>query len=285
MKEPIYSEVGGKSTMEAALKVFVYVGVGLLLLALNTWYVTRVKEAIGRSEMPRVIAPFQIVGKSDDGDKLGKVLAYMLRARLGKIREEMASSYKSLEDARDLRDIKPAINPIVPAQKTIASDVDSGPVLPDAVFEPLNLNMTVSGVEVGGILSWLHRWLTEDEALVVSVSYNGDKAIASGNISTTGASILWVDTTGKDDVEMIADVAYAITQKRFADRYNEVEALTPKEFRILLTSLHTAAKLNRQAAFGRASGQPYKELFTQLNELAKQVPKWPLLIRLTATTA
>lgn len=271
--------------MEAAFRVIIYVAVGLLLIALNIWYLGRVKEALTGSDMPLVIAPFQIVGKSDDNGKFGTVLAYMLRARLGKIREEMASSYRSLEEAKSLKLIRPLSNPIVPVQKPDLAYLENEPPLPNEVFQPLNLNMSVSGVEVGGVVSWLHRWLTEEKSLIVSVSYHGDRAIASGNISTSGKGILWVESVGTDDDEMIADVAYAITQKRFAERYQEVEALTPKEFRVLLTGLHKAAELNHQAALGRASDRPYQELLTQLEELIKQVPKWRLLVRLTAEIA
>lgn len=270
--------------MEIALRVIAYVAVGLGLLALNLWYVIRVKEAIYGSNVPRVIAPFKIIGKTDDG-KLGTVMAYMLRARLSKIRDEMASSSRSLEEARSLKLTTPVNDPIVPAQRADINSLEKDIPLPDEIFTPLNLNMSVSGVEVGGILSWLHRWLTEDQALIVSVSYNGDKAVASGNISTTGAGILWVETVGNDDVEMIADVAYAITQKRFAERYEQVNALTPKEFRTLLTSLHKTAELNQQAALGRASGKPYEALLGELENLIKQVPNWQTLTRLTAATA
>jgi len=49
------------------------------------------------------------------------------------------------------------------------------PSLPERLFAPVSINMTVGEVEVGGILSWAQRALSRDETLQVAVQYDGDR--------------------------------------------------------------------------------------------------------------
>jgi len=266
--------------MDAMIKILLYVAIGFLLLTANIWYLKSIGSTIW-PRTPRVIAPFQIVGKSDEGGKLGIVLASMLKARLGRIREEMEASARSLEDAKSIE----VNQEIVPGVFRISKQPMEPIPLPNEVFQPLNLNMSVGGVEVGGILSWLQRRLTQDDALSFSAHYSGDKAIVSGSLDSAGSKTLWIGTSGSNDDELVADIAYAITQKRFSERYAEVEALTTKEFQSLLTILHNAAELNRQTVLGRTTGAGYDDLLTGIQKLLEKMPNWKLLVRLTAEIA
>ena len=236
--------------MDAIIKVCLYLLVGLALLTVNVWFVRNVYYAL-LEQAAVVIAPFQVVGKDDAEGKLGTALATMLVARLGRIREEMKASALALRAARQ-REGQPVI------QTLDAPEPASGWV-PERLFAPLDLKMTVGGVEVGGLIAWIHRTLSRDSILQVAVHYDGDRAIAVTSVGGSGDQSLWISTRGSND-EIISDVAYALTHRQFARHIPEVEALEAGEFKTLLSTLHKVAELDRQVARGRAAPQAYTEL-------------------------
>jgi hypothetical protein len=265
--------------MESLIRFLVFAATGLLLLAANYWYITRLIGMVIGVGAPRVIAPLQVIGKGDDGGKLGNALASMLKARLGRIREEMKSSQRSLEEA------KTSGSSQAPTMLQVSQRPLEPIELPNNIFKPLDLTMSVAGVELGGVLSWIQRWTSEEQTLLFTIHYQGEKATVAGNLDAYGAQTLWVETAGANDDELVGDIAYAITQSRFAKQYPQVAALTTKEFQTLLTSLHQAAEIDKQAALGRVTGKVYDELLTKVEDIVSKMPKWRSLTRLAAQLA
>lgn len=262
--------------MDVTIKALVYLIVGLTLLTINLWFFRAVLHTYVASHEPLVIAPFQVIGKDDAGGKLGATLASMLLARLGKIRQEMESSARALATARE--------GPAAPAIQTLDVPQQTPLSVPERLFAPLNITMTVGGVEVGGMISWVHRMLSRDSMLQISLHYEGDRAIAVTTVGGTGDRSLWIETKGGHD-EVIADIAYALTHREFARTIHEVGALEVGEFKMLLSTLHKAGELNRQVAQGRAAQKTYEGLLPALEGLIEKAPRWRALVHFAAGIA
>jgi hypothetical protein len=261
--------------MDTLIKILLYLLVGLGLLTVNLWFARAVYHAL-LEQPPMVIAPFHVVGKDDAGGRLGVTLATMLLARLGRIREEMKSSYRALQAARQRQG-----QPVV--QTLDVPDPDPGWV-PERLFAPLDLKMTVAGVEVGGLIAWIHSALSRDSLLQVAVYYDGERAVATTHMGGSGEQSLWILAKGSDE-EIVTDIAYALTHGQFARRMPEVTALERGEFKTLLSTLHRVAEVNRQVARGQAPQQVYTELLPPLEGLVKKAPSWRDLVRLTGGVA
>lgn len=262
--------------MDAIIKALLYVILFLALVTINVWFVRAVSQAYLRENRPLVIAPFQVIGKDDAAGRQGTALASMLLARLARIRQEMEASETALR-MRPEREVAPTI-------QTLEVSEQAPLTVPERLFAPLNINMTVGGVEVGGILSWAQRALSRDEMLQVAVQYEADRAIAVTHVDGSSRYSLWIESRGSSE-QVVSDIAYALTQREFARRIAEVEALDAAEFRILLSTLHRAAELNRQVARGRAARESYASLLPQLEGLTDKAPRWKALVRLAAEIA
>jgi hypothetical protein len=136
--------------MEANLGVAAYLGLGLLLVSANVWYVQTIVRTFQRPAMPQLIQPFQVIGKADESGKLGLALAHLLQGSLGRIRGE---AYRSLEQVT--RTVDSPTEAILTDGITLPTKPDDPISLPSEVFAPLTLTMNVAGVEVGSLVSWL----------------------------------------------------------------------------------------------------------------------------------
>ncbi len=264
--------------MNFLVKVASYLAVGCIILALNVWFINRARNAFFSRRLPSVIAPFEIVGQEDKEGVKGSAFARLLRAQLNRIQDEIAASNRALDAARGPLVVAQGAQEDLPRVKLIE--------LPSRVFEPVNVEMRVGGVEVGGVLSWLHNFISEDDALRITIYYENEQATAVGSIDRGGKNSLWIDRTGSSDRKLIRDVAYSITHRVLADRQSEMGALKREEFERLLTTLRELANLNRQIALGRRPAtESYARHLRELQKLVDQTPQWKELIRLTAQTA
>lgn len=261
--------------MDAVFKALVYVILSLVAITANIWLIRSIKNAYFGESPPYVIAPFQVIGKDDSGGKLGSALASMLLARLARIRQEMEASVLALQAARDLQG-EQRIQTVEHSQKPSLS-------VPEKLFAPVNVNVTVGGVEVGGIISWINRALVQDNILQVSLQFDEGKIIAVTHGRSAGDA-LWIETTASQE-QAVTDIAYALTQQQFSRRISEVEALNTLEFQLLLSTLQKVAELDRQVALGRSPGEAYKQLLANLEGLLEKAPRWKALIRLVAEIA
>lgn len=257
------------------MRVLVLVAIGVFLLAANFVFVRAVINALFGANTPTAIAPFQVIGANAADEKLGTVMAHLLRARLGRIRQEIESSQRSLAD-NSLTGAPGAVGPTDQRATVIA--------IPNKVFEPLDVDLSVAGVEVGGVLSWIHGLLAQDRMMRLVVELHGDRATVVGNIDTHGGDPIYLETTAETSA-IVTDIAYTLMQREMSNRIPEVSALEFGEFRTLVSTLHEVANLNRGAALGRVSVGGYAEPLGQLAELAEKTPRWRSLVHLTAQVA
>lgn len=265
--------------METILRILVYVTAACSLCVVNVWFVSLVVQSLSSRAFPSTIAPVRVVGADDPAGKNGQALAAMLLARLGRIRGEITASFAQLN--------APAVA-IGPRPQQHTDPVVLS--LPERMLEPLELDMKIGGLEVGGLLSWIHGRLTTDNALLLSIESRNGYALASG-VWNQGKDSVWVEVSDSDTTKPIPNesiataVAYALTQKQFETRVPEIGALTNAEFQQLLSTLSSAAVLQRQVDLGRAAGSELQAVSTRIGPLVEKMPRWFELTLLAAKLA
>src|ERR1035437_2340604 len=175
--------------MDQLLRGTVYVCIGLVLLFCNLSYV-RALLAL-RSDrftiLPiRAVRTMSAEGKDTKASAAdGVALAQLLQARIQSIEKEMNSANEVL--------LSPPLR--VPnaseAQSGFAPDVISlisplDPVrLPTAVLSPTDVKIAVSGVEVGGWLTWVQSIMSEEQpsSYAVYLATGSEKKLAAANLS------------------------------------------------------------------------------------------------------
>ncbi|HTV17119.1 MAG TPA: S8/S53 family peptidase [Polyangiaceae bacterium] len=262
------------------IKLALYGSAGLLLLAANIWYCLSVRRLFDTKAVPDVIAPFQVIGKDDDG-RSGRALAQMLQGWLSKARDDVNASVKVLKQP-----LHPSIAHLR-ASATLAVG-GSEPAeawahdfrLPSA---PVALEMTVAGVEVGGFISWAHRTLSEERALEVVIQYHADGyATVTGNIELEPGRRLRLERAGPSEDDIVRDVSYAIAHQEFARHIPEAKPLSASEFQRLIDTLGKIAELNRTLT---ARADAWAAQLPALDELVTKMSDWVALLRLAAKVA
>jgi hypothetical protein len=166
--------------------------------------------------------------------------------------------------------------------------------LQTALFEPLNINVAVAGVEVGSVLAWIQRKMINTRTLNFTIYLEKDRALITGSLNAIDPrdNVLRIELSrdaGQEKIPLdrIADsVAYELTKRQLAkDPSNKIEVLDRDEFQTLLTVLTEAARLNRSVALGRPVQQQFTALFPKAEGLARQVPEWYQLNYLAASIA
>ena len=269
--------------MEAFLRVVVYLMLGTLLLAANYWFVRSLQTTLRGGEF--VVAPFLVAGQQDEDGKLGSMLAYMLQARLRLVQQELVAFQESgttVSIASPLPSRGTPIAGVLPLWAPRSVDI------PLTLLEPIDINVAVGGVDVGGVLPWLQRRLVRTRTLSFTVSYEGDKAMITANLDAIGGSkarSLWI-VSSTSPAEITTNIAYALLQRKLSeDPATRVEALSLEEFRVLLRSLSQIAELNRRAARAFSTKTEFASLFPSLEELALKASSWYELSYLSANVA
>lgn len=265
--------------MNYFIKVVSYIAAGCAILALNAWFIRRTINAFSPGRLPSIIAPFEIVGQEDKEGIKSSAFARLLLSELYRIQDEIATFNHALYGTSRSLVTDQGAYENSPRVKIIE--------LPRRVFEPVEVEMKVGGVEVGGVLSWLHKVVSEDDSLRISVYYEADKTTAVGSVNRGGTKRLWINRVGSsDEKKLIRGIAYDITYKLLVDRQPQIGALNREEFEQLLTTLGELVNLNRKIALGRRpTKKNYAMHFKTLHNLVEQTPRWKELIRITAQTA
>jgi C1A family cysteine protease len=258
----------------------------LILALVTVWYFRFCyQEITGRGEV--VIDPFTVLdgtGKADE--ELGKALALMLQSRLQSLTSE-------LEDAQSTL----MAEPIATSSKDAAriSNVrlfSSGPALQTDLLQPVDMKLSVAGVDVGGVFPWLQRWLSDRRTLHFSVHTVGNRVHVLGSVAPLGlkrgAIRLTID--GNDSVPtidvIIDSLAHEILRQWLSqDPANKLELLLSSEFEALSGCLTEVAAINRRANLGRPSQEEFADVLLRVEEISNNVPDWPELGYFTAWIA
>jgi hypothetical protein len=283
--------------IEVFFRVSFYLVVGIALLGACTWYVQSLYQSItGRGEV--VIAPFEVVG-SGDAKNRGTALAHMLHARLSEIERDIRIAQRELTGKHPQRPASARSSasnggapPATSSSADAAAPKDSiampqlltQPVeLRAGLLEPADINISVGGVQVGGVVAWMQRLVSQPRTLVFTLYESKEGAQLSGSLSSLGMREQGVRidlplSPGQDAVPMnriVEQAAYEIVRQRLAaDPSNRVEVLTGTEFQGLVEVLRDTAALNRRVALRRGALPEFQDVLGKVSRLADEVPEW-----------
>jgi hypothetical protein len=225
------------------------------------------------------LAPFHVAGKDDDG--LGVALTNMLAARLEGLQRELRSMREFLTTETSSDAGLTAI---------LAPDAIGAP---RAMFDPVNVDVSIGKVSVGGLVAWLQRWAVDTRTLRLTVYYDGDCAIVSGTLAPFGVTKvkdIWLETTAAAD-DIVKSTASALLQSRIVESESSserVRELQRGEFDELLGCLGQLAELRRRTLAredSQRTAELARETFDRLDPLARRFPQWPVLRQLTINVA
>src|ERR1700675_716367 len=158
-----------EGTIRVGLLVLVGLAIGLALL----WYLSILYQEM-RGSGQAVIDALDVV--EQDGkvnDDVGKPLAQMLQARLQALARELQNAQDGL--TRN------------PGSSTSTGGRFFGPLrgvqffdprigLQTALLQPIDLKLSVAGVDVGGLIPWLQRGFTNRRTLHFTIYKEGNEA-------------------------------------------------------------------------------------------------------------
>src|SRR6185369_6667043 len=79
------------------IKIALYIVVGLVLAIADILFVRRLRSEFNGTEvLPPMVAPFRVVGKAAEADRLGEVLAQMGVARANELKLEIDSAFAAV---------------------------------------------------------------------------------------------------------------------------------------------------------------------------------------------
>ncbi len=259
--------------MDFTIKVAVFFAGALALVALNIWFVRTVRQAFFVSSIN--VAPFEVAGESDKAEQKGAVLARMLIARLARIEQELEAVYSSLDNAGE----------IAATEGPTQSLSTRRPVELRILERPSDIRLSVQGVDLGPLFSWLQSFFAPDNVMHVSVQMENGKATIASDRDPAGGKGLWISDVGASNNAIVEALAYEITQRHTAARIPEVAALSRKEFTDLITALSYLAELNGRVASGRrTAASDFDQKAQDLERLTETAPAWWRLSFLTAET-
>ncbi len=282
--------------MDTLIRIFLYISIGSGLFGANFWFINTLHKALFSKEA--VITSFKIVGKEDEKGKLGNDLAIRLQTRLKKIQQELKNSQSSLINKTPVKKtLDPSIG-IIPPQvqekqkASVPTKILGIASVPTKILEPLNINVTLGGVEWGQFLPRLQRWMVKGRTLNFTVYYEGDKAEVTGNLGTFGQSnseLLWLEDIELNNYdEIVNPIAYSLIQKQLSkDQSSKIKDLNLPEFRELLDIINDAAKFNQNVDNNIPQEDEFAKLFVKIKPYVtqKKTRDWNVLIYLTASIA
>jgi hypothetical protein len=154
--------------------------------------------------------------------------------------------------------------------------------IPTSILEPAKVDISVGGVQVGGVIPWIQNVLAETRSLTFTMYKTADgKTVVAGDVQA-----LAPDGDGAIDFEtpdprekLILKLAHAVLLKQLAvGKGSRFAVLSIDDFTALVSCIGQAAELNRRLDSGAAvTASDYKTLLARLEPLATNMPGWPEL--------
>jgi Thermolysin metallopeptidase, alpha-helical domain len=280
--------------MEMAVKLAVYLTLGIGLLACNLWFFSSAYRAVVGGDL--VVAPVKVIGGSGNAEVAGETLAGMIVSSLQKLEWDLGESQKAFrqqdtpanEDVRYKGEVPSGVRP----GAGIATGVLGTPktaMLNAQIFEPTNIDVKVAGVDVGGLLPRIQRWFVADRILGFSVSWNGKDAIIAGNIDALGvdkAKPIWLVLHNATADSVAEAIALALVQRQWAKESPQFGELRDDEFGQLVHSINDVAQINRRVVtYNAPATEEFANILPSVDPLADRVRGWSELTYFVASIA
>lgn len=270
--------------LEGTIRIGLLVLIGLAIVLAVLWYLSILYQEI-RGTGQVVIN--EIVVVEEDGkvnDKVGKPLAQMLQARLQALVRE-------LQDAQDGLTSVPTEGKIIgPLRGVQFFDQRIG--LQTTLLQPVDLKLTVAGVDVGGLIPWLQRGFTNRRTLNFTIYKEGNAAQVFGSLGALGISdeglrllVKGIEEKAPSLAIILDQLAHEMLHRYLAQDKNKLELLDTPEFFNLAEVIVDAARANHRVIGGRKASSEFVVLVPKITALADKVPTWPELCYLAAWIA
>jgi hypothetical protein len=264
--------------------------IGLTLVVAVGWYLSFLYREI-KDTGQVVIDKFAVIkedGKSDD--ELGMGLARMLQVRLESLGPELRTAQADVSTNLSASAVASSrVAPPLGDVRLWTSTVS----LQTALLQPVDMKLSVAGVEVGGVLPWIQRQLSNRRTLHFTAYMQGNTVEVAGAIDALGLpgrglrlSIPGADNKPPSYSLVVDRIAHEIVRRTLAlDPANKVQLLEPEEFVALAGVLANVAASNRRATYGRPVTTEFAAQLPAVAKLADQVQNWPELGYLAAKIA
>jgi hypothetical protein len=284
--------------IDDAVRIAFLVLSGLALVLISIWYVYFCfQEITGTGRV--VIDPLTVV--TDDGkgssDALGKTLAQMLQSDLESRVSEFQNAEKELALTTSAGPRRAEASSLTAQGAEVVGNVRGWtPDVPLKIFllkplgtgllQPIDMKLSVGGMDVGGILPWLQRKISSRRTLHFTLYSHGDETEVVGSIAplrVDGPAIrlLLKGEDGKaPSMRVVVDrLAYEIFRRTLAKdaTTKKVDLLRPEEFVSLASVIVRAGDANRQSVGGRPAKDDFLAMLSEVTKLSDAVPKWPEL--------
>jgi hypothetical protein len=266
--------------MDNLFRLVTYLIIGAVLLYGNIWCLRTLRAAFQSNEY--VIMPIKLIGQEDKDGARGIGLAVMLQARLKQIEGEIADAQQQFSATQSKKPVTPRSLPGVNAVRFIPLINAETVRLPTSLLEPANINVTVGGVQVGGVVLWIQNLLVRQRTLSFTFYLvDANKTIVAGDakpLSGTDNGAIWFEARGSQD-KVISELSYELLLKHLTnDNGKRIDSfLSRAEFQIFADALVQAAKLNGEDAIATVPRRDeFGAIFQKIWPVAsKHASGWP----------
>ena len=253
--------------MEQAVSLFIFLGVGALILSAGWWYVLTIRDTFFIDTPSYELGEVEVIGTSDSAETYKKVLPRLVVAKLTKIRNETNDAVQSLKEARDRK----AGNQTLRIEEFV-SEKD----LPQPFSKPLEIELKVADVDVGPILSLIGNRTRLREKLEITVSIGADGQTANVYGHLPGPQGYAFSETTESSPDMIAEAtAGAIIAELVKREEPTLATLGARSYATVLEVLTSYAKHRKIAPIlGEARQNELNALNGKLRETAQRFSRW-----------
>ncbi len=175
------------STLDDVMRMAFLVFVGLVLGVAVAWYIGFLYQEV-RGTGRIVIVPLTVIdSQGKTNDELGKALAQMLNARLQSLSYELQDAQSAFTT-----DVRASAFPQEAAPAPVG-DVrlwTQAVALQTALLQPIDLKLSVGGVDVGGIIPSVQHWLRSDRMLHLTLYAQETDVQVFGSLAALQSSLL-----------------------------------------------------------------------------------------------
>jgi hypothetical protein len=274
--------------MEIAVKIAVYLTLGVALVACNVWYIRAVYQGMTGGGL--VVSPVKAVGGTGDAAIAGETLARLIISKLQSLEWDLRQSQSALKDAAKRTNPETASPPATPAGITAGIlDTPKMAVLNAQLFEATDINVKVAGVDVGGLVPRIQRWFVADRTLAFSVSWEGKTATVAGNIDALGIGTsrpVWMSIENATASSIAEAIALALIHRQWARDSVEFGELEDNEFNKLVIAINEVAKINRQViTYNSSRKSDFEKVLPTVDPLVDRITGWGGLTNFVASIA
>ena len=242
---------------------------GFIIAAVLWWYVSLVKDFFFSKQEPHYIGNVEIIGLTEEESIKDGVLQKLVIARLHKLRDETNGAIDSLREARHRQ---------MGEQMPQSEEYLKTRELPQAFTKPINVELKISDIDVGPLVSFLLGKSQSSDVLDVTATLNKENGTANvyGYLpGDNGYSFIEEGVEGTPDGVANAVATAIIREVSSRDEF-DLEALSAKDFSEVLSVLSEYASFLKTLPLlerndVKVKMREFNELF---KTLAPRFSKW-----------